>query len=509
MTRQGLFTLLTGLAFISTPACVVDKNKVETPDEAPAPAPEEKVAERVYPDPPPPEDPRPVNFPELQQMKLPNGLAVYVVENHEVPLVDVQLVFKTGSIDDELRAGMTADILLEGTGGKKGLSKAEINERIEQVGSSLDAGAGRFTTTIGTRVLKPDLDMALELVSKVAMEPKMDPKALDKLKDAAKVDLRNQKSTGQALGSRLLGQILYPEGHPYGRPFSTDEQIDAITVDDLKKYHETFYVSNNAYLILSGDITLDEVKASVEKTLGKMKPAQEFPEHPLAKFTAEDYQKAKPEKIVIHLVDRKSISTEIFVANLSLARNHADWIKWTMVNKILGAGVSSRLFQDIRETKDLTYGIGSTVVPAKGIGSFVIATQTKFVDEMMDALFDHIDRIREEDPTQKEFDQAKNALSLSFPLTIESAGQVANMVDTQLTYGLPENYFATYRDEVLKVEMNDVKATAAKWIDPTPVIVMVGRKRKILSALANVEELKDAEVIVYDTDLKKIETTKP
>lgn len=505
---------LSGLAslalMVGAVGCQPTKDEVKNPDAVDTkPVEEEKVAERIYPDPPAPTDPRPVNFPELKTLKLNNGLAVYVVENHEVPLVDIQLVFKAGSVYDELKADMTADILMEGTAGRKGLTKAEIDERIESVGSSLNSGAERFTSTLSTRVLKPDLEMALDLLAEVSSNPKMDEEALTKLKDAAKVGLRNAKSSGQSLGRRLLGQVLYPKGHPYGRAFSTEAEIDAITVDDLKSFHKSWYTPNNAFLILSGDITMEEAEKTVRKEFGKLKAAESFPEHPLGKFKAEDYQNAKPKGMVVHVVDRKSISTEIFVANLSLARNHADWIKWTMVNKVLGNGVSSRLFQDVRETRDLTYGIGSVVIPSKAVGAFVIGTQTKFVDKMMDAIFEHLDRIRSEDPSQKEYDQAQRALAQSFPLTIETAGQVASMVRSQLSYSLPDDYFSTYRDKVLEVEMGDLKATASKWIDGTPVIVMVGRKKKILSSLARVEQLKTAEVIVYDTDLVETERTKP
>lgn len=506
MIRNTISKRLTlGLALgFALSACKPDAPPVE-PQQAPPPTePEQaKAPERVYPDPPPPTAPRPHNFPSLQKHKFANGLELFVVENHEVPLVDIQVVFKTGDVFDDLLAGMTANILLDGTAGRRGLSKAEIDDRIESVGASLNASSGRFTTTISTRVLKPDAEMALDLIAEVASNPAMAQESLDKLKEEAVVNLRNEKSSGQALGARLLGQVMYPEGHPYGRPFPSQKRIDAITVEDLRSFHTNWFVPNNAFVIVSGDVTMDEAKKMVDAKMGKLKPAETFPEHPLSKFKGEDYQKAKPSKLTVHVVDRTSISTEIFVGNLSLARNHADWVKWDVTNRILGSGVSSRLFQDIRETRDLTYGIGSTVIPSKAVGAFVIGTQTKFVDKMMTAIFEHLDRIRTEDPTDKEFEQARRSIAQSFPLRTETAGQVARMASQQIVYGLADDYFASYRDAVLGVNKEDVKATASKHIDGTPVIVMVGRKRKIMSALARVPELKDAEVIVYNTDLER------
>src|SRR5690606_24516276 len=165
--------------------------------------------------------------------------------------------------------------------GTKKRSKAKIDEEIEQIGSSLSTYAGEHNAGINTRVLTPNLKLALELVNDLVQNPKFDEAALAKLRDQAKVGIQGEKSDGGALAERLTTMVLFPKGHPYAQPFPTDAEIDAIKVEDLRNFHKTWYQPGNAYLILSGDVTKADVEKLVEKTLGMWKPGDSFPAHPL------------------------------------------------------------------------------------------------------------------------------------------------------------------------------------------------------------------------------------
>ena len=490
--------LLTGAGLSAcTPAADESNPPVAQPDDKQT---AEVEPERVYPDPPPPSEQRPVNFPELQQFELPNRLTVYIVENHEVPLVDVTLVVKAGTVHDELLAGMTASMLKEGT---KKRSKAKIDETIEQVGSSLSASAGLHNASVSTRVLRSDLELALSLVNDVAQNPSFDAEALSKLKEQQKVAILGEKSDGGALARRLTDKLLYPADHPYGQDFPTEAEIEAIDQAALRNFHSTWYRPNNAYLILSGDVTEADVRKTVEKSLGRWQPAESFPDHPLERFKPDDYQAAMPSELSVHIVDRNQISSDIVIANLnSVARNSPDWIKMAAVTKLFGGGMSSQLFRDIRETRKLTYNIGAFQAQRKAVGYFAIVTQTKEVDEMLNAVLGHTERLRSEDPTPAEFSATVDNMALSFPLQIETASQIASRVNTMLTYNLPTDYYNRYIDEVRKLELADIKATAAQHVHQVPIIVIVGKAMKIKKQLKDVSALADAKVVSYDTDLK-------
>lgn len=501
-TPQSLTSRLGLLALGLTVAAACAKQPEETAAPAPvakAPEPAEvKEPEREYPDPPAPGEPKPVNFPEIQSFKTKNGLKVYIVENHEVPVVSAQLVIKAGTMDDEFLGDFTASMLTEGT---KRRTKAKIDEAIEQVGGSLSAGGGIHTSTVSARVLKKDLKLALDLMADEVQNPKFPEEALDKQKEQAKTGLEAAKAQPDALAGTLFGMVAYPEGHPYGRPFATPEQIDAIKIEDLKKFHETFYVPNNAFLILSGDVTQADAEPLVKRAFGRWKQVdpKELPPNPLNKFRKYEL----PQKLVIHLVDRKgSAQSEIIVGNLAVARNHADWIKLEVANTLLGGGADGRLFLDIREERGLTYGIYSGVSAMQAPGTFQISTRTKNkkTGDMMRAIFEHIQKIRGEEPGKEEFNTVTKKMVGKFPLEIETAGQVAGKVRTILQFGLEDDYWKTYRDNVAKVTREDVQSVARKYVHPIPHVVIVGKAKKIRKQLE--EALPSAEIKIYDTELK-------
>ena len=452
---------------------------------------------RTYQDPPAPTEPRPVQFPDLQKFTTKNGMDVYVVENHEVPLLTVQLVVRAGTMDDEQLAEMTASMLGEGTRTRK---KAKIDEEIEFVGGSLGAGAGVHDTSVFSQVMKKDAKLALTLMADEVMNPAFPADALAKLKDKAKAGLKAMKSDADGLADTLFGMAAYPEGHPYGRPMPTEGQIDAVTIDAIKQFHSNFYRSNNAYLILSGDITPGEAQPMVESIFGKWKPIEgQAPVNPLNGF--KDYK--LPQKLVVHLVDRPgSAQSEVRVGNLALARKHPDWIKFDMASDILGGGSTGRLFLDVREEKGLTYGVYSRMEAGQAPGTWLIwtKTKTKTTGEMLTALFGHIKKMRTEDPTQREYDEVLTQAIGSFPLGIETADQIAQRVRTVLTFNLPADYWKTYRDEVAKVQIGDIKAMARKYMHEVPVIVVVGRADKVESQIKSA--LPDATIVHYNTDLE-------
>jgi zinc protease len=212
----------------------ITKTPEPTPEPKPEPAPETPA--KNYPEPPAPGPAKPVNFPAATNFTLSNGLEVYVVENHEVPVVAIQLGVRAGTMDAGHVADFTAAMLGEGT---KSRTKAKIDEAIEFVGSGISAGAGVHTTNIGARVLKADTKLALTLIADEVMNPVFPEDGLAKLKAQAKTALGFAKSQPSVLAETLFDMVAYPEGHPYGRPFATEADIDCIAIADLRKFQET------------------------------------------------------------------------------------------------------------------------------------------------------------------------------------------------------------------------------------------------------------------------------
>src|SRR5690606_23908840 len=203
---------------------------------------------------------------------------------HEVPIVEAQLVLRGGTMDDEYVAGFTARMLGEGT---KSRSKAKLDEAIEFVGGTLGAFASTHVSTVYASSLTSDVKLAMLLMADEVQNPVFPAAALGKLKQEAKAILRNARAQPDVLADTLFGQVVYPEGHPYGRPLATEAEIDAITLEDVRRFHSTFYRANNGFLLLSGDITAAEAKPLVERAFGAWPKAElrELPPNPLNRFT--------------------------------------------------------------------------------------------------------------------------------------------------------------------------------------------------------------------------------
>lgn len=500
----GVVVLSVGLL---VSACKKPATETQTPQSSQqaAQATEKPAATtQKYMDPPPASEPKPVQFPEVKQFYVDrNKLAVYVVENHEVPLVNVRLVVNAGQMDDRYLADMTASMLGEGT---KKRSKAQLDEAIESVGAQISANAGTHNTYISTTVLKPNVELALALMADEVMNPAFPEDALAKVKEQTKASIKMMRSNPDVLANVLFDMIAYPEGHPYGQPLPKEADIEAISKKQLSDFHQRFYRSNNAFLILSGDITVDEAKRLVasSKAFGPWKPfekQEDFPPNPLNRFEKKDYQ--LPQKLTVHLVDRPaSAQSEIRVGNLAMSRRHEDWLKLKLASDILGGGASGRLFRDLREEKGLTYGIYSGVSSGQAPGTWQISTntQTSKTGEMLQGIFAHIEEMRNKQPSEEEFTDTIQQTTGSFPLEIETPQQVASKVYHILTFGLPQDYYQTYRDKVRAIKREEMKSTAETYMRNIPVVVVVGKAAKIEPLIK--EALPQASIIKYNQDLQ-------
>lgn len=454
---------------------------------------------RAYPSPPPPSAPKPVNFPNVKSFVASNGIRTFVVENHEVPIVSAELVIRAGTMDGNYQAALTAAMLGEGTNTR---TKAKIDEAIEFVGGTLTAGAGVHSTYVHSRTLSKDLKLALVLMNDQVTNASFPPDALEKLKGSARAALNYNRSQPSFLADSLLRNVMYPSGHPYGQSLPSTSEIDGLSVDTVRKFHKTFYRPNNTFLILSGDVTIEEARPIVERTFARWPKVdtRKLPPNPLNGFT--DY--ALPKELVVHVIDRPGTpQTEVRIGNLAVARNHGDWVRLKVTLGILGDDASGRLFMDLREERGLTYGIRSYVLPGQAPGAFVIETNTRNenVGELLAAVFEHIQRIREEDPAQAEFDAVVRKMVGQFPLQVETANDIVDRVRDTLEYGLSRDYWRRYRDELRKVQVADIKKTARKYIHAVPHVVLVGDAANVRQQVSAV--LPSATIVEYDDNLRR------
>ena len=412
---------------------------------------------------------------------LPNGLRILVVESHKQPIVSLSLSFAAGSIFDppgkEGLAEMVAGLVTKGAGTR---TAEQISEAIEGAGGSLSAGVGADFLSINSTVLKTSLPLAFELIGDAAMRPTLPETEVELLRTQTLSGLQVALSQPEAIASRIFQRTLYGQ-NPYGRS-ANPASVKATTRADLVAFQRARLRPAGALLVVAGDVTLAEVRALALKTFRGWAGAP-----PAAPVFRAPPVRTKTELILVHRPG--SVQSNILVGNLTFLPDDPRTYSAAVANQVLGGGASSRLFLILREAKSWTYGAYSRYARRKGIGSFEANTEvrTEVTDSALRETLAQLRRIATEPVPTAELEAAKGSLTGSFPLTIESADQVANAVANARLYGLAPDYVQTYRVRIGAVTAPQVQATAQATIRPAAAaIVVVGDGSKIYESLKGI-----------------------
>lgn len=436
-------------------------------------------AAQDYPTSPPPAGPlTPAPFPPFREFTLANGVRVIVVENSRLPILSLTLSFNAGRVADpagkEGLASMAADLLTKGAGTRDAEAVAAA---IEQVGGSLAASAGADFLQVTAGVLSAHAELAFGLVADAVIRPTFAPPEIELVRTQTLSALTLEQSQPGAVASRQIGRLLYGE-HPYAR-LPTPASVRTITRDDLVRFQRQRLRPGGALLVVAGDISVARVRQLATRALaGWTGPPVPLPAavRPPARASRE-----------IHLVHRPgAVQSNIVVGNLALTANDPHRYAALVANRVLGGGADSRLFMILREQKGWTYGAYSSYSDRKDIGSFSATAEvrTEVTDSALVELLTQLERMGTEMVPDDELEAARGAIVGSYPLSVQTADQVADAVAEARLYGLPSDYVQTYRVRVGQVTAEQVQAVSQATIRPREAaIVVVGDAVKVLEPL--------------------------
>lgn len=443
------------------------------------------AAQGQYPTSPPPPAPlEPAQFPPFQEARLSNGLELVVVSSHDQPVVSVSLSMPAGSAHDpvgrEGLASLVAGLLTKGAGDR---TAEQIAAAIEGVGGALNASAGTDFLTVSASVLTPSAPLAFSLIGDVVRRPTFPAEEVELARTQMLSGLQLQLSQPASLASRYFSQNLYGD-HPYARS-ATPETVRGITRDDLVAYQQEYLRPGSALLVVAGDITLADAQRMAEQAF-----AGWTGDAPAASVATTPPQRTATEIVLVHRPG--SVQSNIVVGNVAFGP--ADPLRYatTVANQILGGGADSRLFLILREQKGWTYGAYSGVSRPLGPGAFQATAEvrTEVTDSALVELLAQLRRLRTEPVPAAELEAARGALVGSFPLTIETAQQIAGAVSQARRLGLGTDYLHTYRTRLAAVSAQELQRAAQAAIRPdSALIVVVGDGTKLydrLSAIAPV-----------------------
>lgn len=426
---------------------------------------------------------RPLQLPKVQSFTLSNGLPVYLVEKHDLPIVQMHFLFNAGSMYDPTTmpglAALTADLMDEGAGSRSAL---EFAEEISFLGIQLGAGAGRENLSVQLFSPLSKLPAALPLLGDLLLHPTFLPEELDRKRTEGLVRLAQAHDEARIIASTAFNKLTYGKNHPYATPAGgTELALKAVKSEDLQKFHREFISPANGFLIVTGDLTRAQIESQLGGLLkgwtGGTAKTIAIPEAP------------KPKGFQIYLIDKPGAAqTELRFGHPGVARNTPDYFPIEVMNTILGASFTSRLNTNIREEHGYAYGAGSAFAMLQGKGIFLAssAVQTDATDKAITEFLKELNAIRE--VSASEVEKARNYVALGFPANFESIEGIASQVGDMVFFKLPETYLNTYINEVLRVSEAEVERVAKTYIDPkNMVLVVVGDKAKIEAGIKSLK----------------------
>ena len=420
-------------------------------------------------------EPPTLTLPPIQELQLSNGLRVMLMEKHQVPVVQVNVIVKVGTADDSADriglASMAGDMLDEGAGDRDALALADA---VDFLGARLSTGAGTSTTSASLYVAVDKLDDALPLLADVVLRPTFPADELERKRTSRLTSLLQAFDEPRAVASVLFAHALYGD-HPYGNsPLGTEASIRALSVADLQRFHEAYFKANNATVIVVGDVTRDEVVPRLERAFGGW-AAGDVPSTDLARVPGVGRRE-------VLLVDKPGAAqSEIRIGRIGAPRLTDDYYALQVLNTVLGGSFTSRLNQNLREDKGWTYGAGSSFAFREEAGPFLAssAVQTDVTDKALQEFFKEFDAIRRPVPAE-ELERAKNYEALGFPSAFQSVRGIASSLEEVVEYDLPRDYLNHYVDRMLAVTQREVRDAAQQYVTPERfVIVVVGDREKI------------------------------
>ena len=429
---------------------------------------------------------------------LPNGLNVFVVKNTKLPRVTATLALDLDGFKEGEKAGtadMAGQLLKRGTVTK---TKEVLDEAVEYLGGSLSTSSQSATVSS----LKNNFPKLMELLSEVVLHPSLNADELEKVRKQTLSNLESNKDDADAISNNVMNKLVYGSNHPFGE-ITTANTVNAVKVEDVKKFVATYWKPNIAYLVFVGDIEPLAAKALAEKHFGAWQkgevPAQIFP------------KPIQPATTYVAIVDRPSaVQSVVAVAStIELAKGATDEIQATVMNNILGGGFSGRLFANLREKHGFTYGAYSSLKPNRQVGIFSAeaSVRNEKTDSSIQELLHEINVIRNEKVGDTELSRMKNYLAGGFARSLENPATIANFALNIAKFKMPVDYYQKYLTNLAAVSSSDVQASANKFLNPTRMhIVIVGNAKQIAKGLEKYGPVKyfdlDGNEVAAPTEAK-------
>jgi predicted Zn-dependent peptidase len=436
-----------------------------------------------------------LKLPTLERTGISNGITLQLVQQHELPLVQLTLVIDGGSKLDADQPGLasfTARMLTEGAGARDANA---LQSQLAFLGAQLFASAGTNAFTISLNVPKRTLGEALDLLGDVVLRPSFRAADVRRQRDLRLASILQRRDNANVLAALAFSQVVFPAGHPYHRASDGDSaSTAALDSASVRAFYDQTFVPERAKFVVVGDVTMPEMRALLGRSFGNW--TRGTTPRTMAAVTVKPVTNAQ---VKIFLVDKPNAAQSvIYLGAPGADRLSPDYPALMVMNTILGGSFSSRLNSNLRETRGYTYGISSRFTWAPLAGPFVVSTAVRstVTDSALIEIFKEVKTLRDLAVDAAELERAKAYVALGVPQRFETNAQVATQLVDLGAYGLPLTSLGDFVSRVNQVTAVDVQRVARQYLPAgTATLVIVGDLAKIR---AGVEALKLGSISVLD-----------
>lgn len=409
---------------------------------------------------------------DIQRVVSPGGIEAWLVSEPAVPLVSIQFAFDGGAAQDPADkpglANLLSSLLDEGAGE---IRAAEFQERLETLAIEMSFDASRDAFYGELRTLTENLDEAADLLRLAINEPRFDEDAVTRMRAQVLASLRRELQDPDAVAGRQWSRLVFGEDHPYGRPVNgTLDSVARITADDLRAYRERVFARDTLKIAVVGDIGAERLAPLLDEMFGPLAAEARLDPVPEAALPGGD---------LTEIVEMEIPQTVIRFGGPGLKRDDADFMPAFVVNHILGGGAfSSRLYQEVREKRGLSYSVYSYLYPLEYSALFLggAATRNDRAAESLDIIRAELARMAAEGPSEEELDKAKRYLKGSYPLRFDTSSKISRQLVEIQRDGLGIDYINIRNDLIDAVGIEDARRAARRLLDEGGLYVtLVGR----------------------------------
>jgi predicted Zn-dependent peptidase len=424
-----------------------------------------------------------IKIPEISKITLPNGLKVMIVEDHKLPLVKANMIFKAGSVFDPPEKVGLSSIFFDvwRIGGTKTKTGDEIDEFLESRSAYIEAYGGDESGNLTLNCLTENFQEVFPLYIEILTSPAFREEKIDLSKSQAKSMISRRNDEPQSITFREFSRILYGKDNPYARieEYST---IDAITQKDLFEFHQNYIFPENAILAIWGDINKKEIENLLKKYFKDWKSkGQKVPSFPKI-----------PEKITpgVYFSNKEDVNLNqgyILMGHMGIQMNNPDYFALLIGNRIFGHGFSSRLFQHIRSDKGLTYGIYGGVdadYSHKGQATIYTFSKSETVVDAIKATIEEVKILKEKGVTDEELERERKSYLNEFVFNFDTIDKIIRRLLTYEFYGYPSDFIQKTKENIEKLKKEDIDRVVKKyWFPEDFVIYIVGNEKELKDKL--------------------------